>query len=120
MNLNAIKLAAQAEQISPIFMIVYIVIILAVMYFIIIRPQQKRKKEEKQLRDSIRVGDEIVTIGGIYGRIISLKEETIVIESKSDHSKLTIARWAIQTNLTPHDGATATKAEKSTAIEEKK
>ena len=42
-------------------------------------------------------------VGGIYGRVISLKEETIVIESASDHSKLTIARWALQTNLTVHD-----------------
>ena len=62
------------------------------MYFMLIRPQRKRTKEEKQLRESLQVGDEIVSIGGIYGRIISLKEETVVIESKSDHSKLTIAR----------------------------
>ena len=55
------------------------------------------------MRDNLQVGDEIVTIGGIYGRVISLKEETIVIESASDHSKLTIARWALQNNLTVHD-----------------
>ena len=61
------------------------------------------KKEEKKMRDNLQVGDEIVTIGGIYGRVISLKEDTIVIESASDHSKLTIARWALQTNLTVHD-----------------
>lgn len=88
---------------NPIFVVVYIVVILGFMYFLLIRPQRKKTKEEKKLHDSIRVGDEIVTIGGIYGRIISLKEDTIVIESKSDHSKLTIARWALQSNLTPHD-----------------
>ena len=81
----------------------YFVVIGAVMYFMLIRPQRKRTKEEKELRESLQVGDEIVSIGGIYGRIISLKEETVVIESKSDHSKLTIARWAIQTNLTKHE-----------------
>ena len=55
------------------------------------------------MRDSLQVGDEIVTIGGIYGRVISLKEDTIVIESKSDHCKLTVARWALQQNLTVKD-----------------
>ena len=68
-----------------------------------IRPQRKKQKEEKQMRENLQVGDEIVTIGGIYGRVISLKEDTIVIESKSDHSKITIARWALQSNLTVHD-----------------
>ncbi len=73
------------------------------MYFFIIRPQKKKEKAEKQMRDNLQVGDEIITIGGIYGRVISLKEDAIVIESKSDHSKMTIARWAMQQNLTVHD-----------------
>ena len=73
------------------------------MYFFIIRPQKKKEKEEKKMRENLQVGDEILTIGGIYGRVISLKEDAIVIESKSDHSKMTIARWAMQQNLTVHD-----------------
>ena len=80
-----------------------LILIFALMYFMIIRPQRKKQKEEQKMRDSLQVGDEIVTIGGIYGRVISLKEDTIVIESKSDHSKMTIARWALQQNLTVHD-----------------
>ena len=80
-----------------------IVVVLIVFYFMLIRPQQKKDKEDRAMRENLEVGDEIVTIGGIYGRVISLKEETIVIESQSDHSKLTIARWALQTNLTVHD-----------------
>ncbi|MBO4467948.1 MAG: preprotein translocase subunit YajC [Clostridia bacterium] len=75
----------------------------AALYFFMIRPQSKKRKEEQKMRENLRVGDEIVTIGGIYGRIISLKEDTMVIESKSDHSKLTFARWALQQNLTVHD-----------------
>ncbi|MBR4073750.1 MAG: preprotein translocase subunit YajC, partial [Clostridia bacterium] len=71
--------------------------------FILIRPQRKKQKEEKKMRENLQVGDEVVTIGGIYGRVISLKEDTFVIESKSDHSKLTFARWALQQNLTVHD-----------------
>ena len=84
-------------------MIIMMVVLFVVMYFFMIRPQKKRQKEEQEMRNSLEIGDEIVTIGGIYGRVISLKEETIVIESASDHSKLTIARWALQTNLTVHD-----------------
>ena len=76
-----------------------------ILYFMITRPEQKRRKEEKSLRENLKVGDEIVTIGGIYGKIISLKEDTMVVESKSDHSKLTFARWALQQNLTVHDDA---------------
>lgn len=78
-------------------------VIFGAMYLILIRPQKKKQKEEKRMRENLQVGDEIVTIGGIYGRVISLKEDTIVVESLSDHSKLTFARWALQTNLTVHD-----------------
>ena len=110
MNFNPITLADSAATTtaanspqSMILMIVWLAVIFGAMYFIMIRPQRKKQKEEKKMRDNLQVGDEIVTIGGIYGRVISLKEDTIVIESASDHSKLTIARWALQTNLTVHD-----------------
>ena len=82
---------------------VFILFFALVMYLLLIRPQRKKQKEEKKMRENLMVGDEIVTIGGIYGRVISLKEDTIVIESNSDHSKLTVARWALQSNLTVHD-----------------
>ena len=105
-SISPILLAAAPKNnggMSILLTVGYFVIIIAAFYFLLIRPQRKKAKEEKKLRDSLQVGDEIVTIGGIYGRIISLKEDTIVIESKSDHSKMTIARWALQTNLTVHD-----------------
>ena len=88
---------------SIIVMVIYLAVIFGAMYFLLIRPQRKKQKEEKKMRDNLQVGDEIITIGGIYGRVISLKEDTLVIESASDHSKLTVARWALQTNLTVHD-----------------
>ena len=86
-------------------MIIMLVAMFAIMYFFMIRPQQKKQKEAQNFRNSLTVGQEVITIGGIYGRVISLKEDTIVIESQSDHSKLTIARWALQSNLTVHDDA---------------
>ncbi len=108
MNLSMLTLAAdqtngQAGGIGAIGMIIYLVVIFGAMYLFLIRPQRKKQKEEKKMRDNLQVGDEIVTIGGIYGRVISLKEDTMVIESISDHSKITFARWALQQNLTVHD-----------------
>ena len=101
--LTAEKTTTANKGSSALFTIIYLVVILAVMYFLLIRPQRKKTKEEKKMRESLQVGDDIITIGGIYGKVISLKEDTIIIESKSDHSKLTIARWALQQNLTVHD-----------------
>ena len=106
MQIHFHQLAAASGTGSPqniIFIVVYLVVILCAMYLIMIRPQRKKQKEEKQMRENLQEGDEIITIGGIYGRVISLKEDTLVIESISDHSKLTIARWALQTNRTVHD-----------------
>lgn len=82
---------------------VYLVGIIALMYFLLIRPQKKKQKKEEAMRNNIQVGDEIITIGGIYGRVMSLKDDSIVIESLGDHSKQRIAKWAIQQNLTIHD-----------------
>lgn len=110
MNFNMYTLADSANKTtsgggvqSIIVMVIYLAVIFGAMYLLLIRPQRKKQKEEKKMRENLQVGDEVVTIGGIYGRVISLKEDTIVIESNSDHSKLTIARWALQTNLTVHD-----------------
>ena len=95
--------AQQGGAIQIISMLVVWGVVIAALYFIMIRPQRKKSKEEKKMRENLQVGDEVVTIGGIYGRVISLKEDTMVIESKSDHSKITVARWALQSNLTVHE-----------------
>jgi len=106
MDFNMIIAAKQSgNPMSLVIMILVYALIFGAMYFFLIRPQKKKQKEEKKMRENLQVGDEILTIGGIYGRVISLKEESIVIESQSDHSKLTIARWALQQNLTVHDEA---------------
>lgn len=80
-----------------------LVLIFVVMYFLMIRPQKKKQKEEQKMRDDVRVGDEIVTIGGICGRVVSVKEDSLVIETGSDRSKMAIMKWALQSNNTKHD-----------------
>ncbi len=68
---------------------------LAIFYFLIIRPQQKKEKKVKEMRSSLKVGDEVSTIGGIHGKILTVKEDIVVIEVGSDKVKLTMAKWAI-------------------------
>ena len=86
-----------------IVMLLPMILIFGVMWFVMIRPQRKKQKEEEKMRNNIQIGDEILTIGGCYGRVVSIKEDAIIFESASDHTKQKIARWAIQQNLTVHD-----------------
>ncbi len=86
-----------------ILSIAVLVLMLVVMYFVMIRPQRKRQKEEAQMRNNLRVGDEITTIGGICGRVLQVKEDSLVIETGADRSKMTIKKWAIQSCDTVHE-----------------
>ncbi|WZL71539.1 preprotein translocase subunit YajC [Clostridiaceae bacterium 35-E11] len=81
-----------AGQFSPILMTL---VFIGIFYFLIIRPQQKRDKKIKEMRSNLQVGDAITTIGGIYGKILKIKDETITIEVGADKIKLQIARWAV-------------------------
>ena len=69
------------------------VVVLVVMYFMLISPQKKREKKMTDMRNSLEIGDGVVTVGGVVGRIVSIKEDTIVIESAS--SKMRLKRWAV-------------------------
>ena len=71
-------------------------ILLVVLYFFMIRPQKKQEKEVNAMRNSLQVGDEITTIGGIIGRIVSIKEETCVIETGHDRTKIRILKSAVR------------------------
>lgn len=83
--------------------IVPLALVFVVFYFLLLRPQKKRDKEIQRMRSQLEVGDEIVTAGGIIGRVVNLKDDTIVLETGSDRSKIRIMRWAVQTNNTVHD-----------------
>lgn len=85
---------------NTFFPIIILVIMFGIMYLLIIRPQKKRDKETADMRNSIQVGDEVVTIGGVIGRVVAIKEDNLVIETGSDRSKIRIKRWAVQSNET--------------------
>ena len=82
-----------------------IVLILVVFYFFLIRPQKKKEKQVAEMRSNIQIGDEVITAGGIIGRVVSIREDTLVVETGSDRSKIRLARWAIQANNTAHEAA---------------
>ena len=92
--------AAQTGSMGQtMFPILSIALIFVVFYFFLIRPEKKRKKEITNMRDSLKVGDTITTIGGIVGKITNVneKEDLITIETGADKTKLRITRWAIGT-----------------------
>ena len=73
-----------------------IVLMFAAMYFFMIRPQKKQERETNDMRNNLQVGDEITTIGGIIGKIVSIKEETVMIETGHDRTKIRILRTAVR------------------------
>ena len=73
-----------------------IVVMFVAMYFFMIRPQKKQEREINNMRDNLQVGDEITTIGGIIGKIVSIKEETLMIETGHDRTKIRILKTAVR------------------------
>ena len=109
--------AAPTDTMAMIMSLLPMILIFILFYFLLIRPQKKREKEIQKMREAIEVGAEIITAGGIIGRLVSIKDDTIVIETAGDRSKIRLARWAIQANNTANERLAEEKAK---ALEEKK
>lgn len=91
---------AQGSPTGQFGMIIMMVVLFGAMYLFMIRPQKKQQKKDQEMRESTQVGDEITTIGGIMGRVVTVKEDSLIIETGADRNKMKITRWAIQTNNT--------------------
>ena len=78
-------------------MILMIVVMVGIFYFFMIRPENKKKKRLKEMRDALSVGDTITTIGGIFGKVVSVSDEKITFETSEDRVRIQVARWAIST-----------------------
>ncbi len=105
MNTYLLMMASQQAAgkqggVSSYSYIILMVVLVGVMYFMMIRPQKKRQKEEQEMRSSLEIGDEIITIGGIVGKVVTIREEDIVIETGADRNKMKLQRWAVNTNVT--------------------
>ena len=93
-----------------------LIVMLAVFYFMLIRPENKRKKEAEQMRSSVKKGDKVVTIGGIVGVVVDVKDNKFVMETGADQVRIELEKWALSTNET---AAEAKKAEAKKAQEAK-
>lgn len=111
------QMDTKASTISMLFSFGLLII---VFYFFLIRPQKKKEKEAKQLRDNLQIGDEVTTIGGIVGIVVRKTEDTCVIETGGDRSKIRVKLWAISENSTVHDASEETVKESFKPKKEKK
>lgn len=79
------------------YSLIMIVAMIAILYFLMIRPEQKRKKQAQQMRESLKKGDMITSIGGIVGKIVMVNENTIIIETSEDRVRMELTKWAVST-----------------------
>lgn len=87
-----------ASSASGLTSIIMMVAIIAVFYFLMIVPEKKRKKKAQEMRDSIEVGDKIVTIGGMIGKVVHVSADKITFETGEDRVRIEITKWAISSN----------------------
>lgn len=95
--------------------IIMIVALFAIMYFMLIRPQKKKDDEVRKMRESLKVGDDILTIGGIYGKVVRIKDDRLTIQVGADRTRIDIAKWAVN-NI---EKASDIKSSKDTAEDKK-
>ncbi len=75
--------------------LIMLVVLFALMYFMLIRPQQKKDKEVREMREKLKAGDEIVTIGGLLGKVVRIKDDVVTIEFGADKTRIDVAKWGI-------------------------
>ena len=95
--------SGEGGTLAMLVSILPMVAIFVIMYFIMIRPQRKKEKQTQDMRKNIQIGDEVTTVGGIVGIVVRRTEDTLVIETGGDRSKIRVKLWAIQSNETIHD-----------------
>jgi len=78
-------------------MIIMIVVMVGIFYFFMIRPENKKKKKLAEMRNTLAVGDTVTTIGGIFGKVVSVADEKITFETGEDRVRIQVAKWAIST-----------------------
>lgn len=108
--------SANAGGMSIIMMVVF----MAIMYFVMIRPSDKKRKQEEQMRNSLQIGDELITIGGIKGRVVSIKDdESFILETGPDRTRIQFQKWAISSIITDKPELTANADDKKKSKKQK-
>ena len=88
--------ASASGKVNAITTLVMLAAMIAVFYFFMYRPQKKQEKESTDMRNNLKVGDEVTTIGGVIGKIVSIKDETVTIETSNERNKIRILRSAVR------------------------
>lgn len=96
--------------------IIMLGLMFVLLYIIMIRPEKKKKKEADQMRDALKVGDKITTIGGIVGEVCHIKDDSIVIETSADRVRMELKKWSVASNDT---AAAAAKKDAEARLAEK-
>ena len=99
--------------------IIMIVLVIG-LFYLMYRSNKKQEREASQMRNSLEVGDEITTIGGICGRVVTTKEDSLIIETGADRNRMMIKRWAVQTNVTATERLQAEREAAKLAAEKAK
>ena len=101
--------------------IILLVVMFAALYFFMIRPENKRKKQAQAMRDGLKKGDVITSIGGIVGKIVMVNPNTIIIETREDRVRMELTKWAVsQVGVQTGDMPAAEKKDKKAEKAEKK
>lgn len=77
-----------------------LVILIVVFYFMIIRPQKKQQAAVESMRSSLKTGDDVITIGGVKGKIVQVKDDIVIIETSGEKSRMEVMKWGISSIIT--------------------
>ena len=83
------------------FFIAYIIFFVVIMYFMIFLPQKKREKKAREMTNSLQVGSIVVTIGGVVGKVINIKDDELTVETSIERSQIVIKKWAVKEVVQP-------------------
>ena len=103
---------------SPAFSLVLMVLLIAMIYFMMIRPQKKKEKADKEMRDSLAVGDEVITIGGVVGKVEKINEKSVIVSTSAGKNKIEFVKSAIASVSQKDPNAAVKTAAKEAAKEE--
>ena len=90
-----------------------LIIVFVLFYFVLIMPQKKQEKKQRAMLNALEVGDEVITIGGIYGKLVKVKDDYVVLETSADKTKIKMSRSSISSCLTDKSAPAAPKKAKA-------
>ena len=110
LNQSILLAKAQSNATGGFMSFGILIVFIVIMYFFMIRPQRKKDKETQEMRNAIKVGDDIITIGGIVGKVVKVREESLVIAVGADKVKFEVMKWSVSTVLGAGEKASEKKS----------